>query len=176
VRRWKLYCKEALPRRKRGEVRPDAAPLPDDPQRGTIRVLGIDPGTRNLGICLLELVNMQLPPLEGDDAAASAAEPEPLIRVLLLDLVDLKSAENLAVVHYEANTASARLLRPNYDHEDIAVLMRRAMAAIEAKKAESAAKKAAREAKKAARKRAREEGEGNVENNRPAKVIKIDLT
>jgi hypothetical protein len=156
VRRWTLYCKEVLPRRKRGEMRPDAAPLPDDPDRGTIRVLGIDPGTRNIGVCLLELVGMQLPPLPDGDASA-AAEPEPLFRVLMLDLVDLKALP-LAVLHHAP--AAPRLLRPNYDHEDIGVLLKRALAVVAAKKEAAARRKVAIQAEKEARqarKRKREE-------------------
>lgn len=168
VRRWTMYCKELR------------LPLTNTLAPGTIRVLGIDPGTRNLGVCLLELVGMQAPRLPADTNAElqKMADPEPVFRVLLLDLVDLKSTGDLAVVHHEAAAGSAPVRRPNHDHEDIGVLMKRAADKVAAKKAAAAQRKAAREAKK------RECANADADEPPPAKkrkkeaaaVVRIDLT
>lgn len=109
VQLYAAYCKTVLPRRRPGEQRPDAPPLPADQRLGTIRVAGLDPGMRNIGLAVVELVNMHEP-------LAPGLDPEPELRVLLLELVDLqqRAPQSCAVLHYRADSTSPVLVpRPD---------------------------------------------------------------
>jgi len=87
---------KVMPRRRPHEVRSDTPELLDvwRTNTGTIRVLAVDPGLRNIGVCLIELVRMQLPVANASGTCTpllrgAAHEPEPHFRVLLMELLDL---------------------------------------------------------------------------------------
>jgi len=159
---YKALAKTILPRRKRGEKRPAHPVLTPDQMGdgGTIRVLGIDPGTTNLGLCLVELVAQQLPPTDAGN------EPEPLFRILLMQLVNLNQEalfrrypDHWAIADIGAPTP---ILTPVYDTADIRTFFARA---------ENARNKIK------AKKRARGDADADDENE-PEKKKKhvIDLT
>lgn len=124
---WRQYAKELLgPRRPNEEPRrPDHPCLTNEQchRGGTIRVLGIDPGTKNMGLCLLELTGMQTVP--ADKAPTSIisgnqwtrGDPEPCFRVLVLELVDLKSewstTQGQAVVSHHVSVPQLHLATPS---------------------------------------------------------------
>lgn len=126
-----LHAKTQLPRRKKGEKRSDTPVL--TPAQlgggGTIRVLGIDPGTTNLGLCLVELVAQELPPL---DSGVPEHEPEPVFRVIFMQLVNLNLAESDQCRYAGGNCAAmqlaqpTRLYRPDYSSGDLRTFFTRA--------------------------------------------------
>lgn len=146
---YKALAKTVLPRRRRGEKR-SAAPVLTPGQMGdggTIRVLGIDPGTTNLGLCLIELVAQQLPPPDAGD------EPEPLFRVLAMQLVNLNQdplfrrfKDNWAIASLGAPTG---ILAPAYDTADIRSFFARAEQARQASKKRKRTESKEKPAKKA---------------------------
>ncbi len=117
---WTLFAKKILPRRKRGEKRPDAPPLTSKQTNGggSIRVIGFDPGYYNMGVCMIDLVGMQMPP----EDAEFPDEPEPLFKILLWQLVDCRQDYNksrgYAKIHYVPSDPTAVLV-PDYDQVDI---------------------------------------------------------
>lgn len=82
-----------LPRRRPHEVRSDTPPLfhVEQTRAGTVRVAAMDPGITNIGFCVIELAGMVAPP-EGRAPLLRGApdEPEPVFRILCLELIDLK--------------------------------------------------------------------------------------
>jgi hypothetical protein len=126
---------------------------------GTLRYLYIDPGTTQLGLCLLELVRMVQPP-DGHPGVLdpAASDPEPCFRVLAMELVDLNyqvwsPVRGYATVSY--NCGESCVIEPDY-YNDAAPLVSHfsAMPKPPAK----------------GRKRAREgEGEGEGEGDAPAR-------
>ena len=103
LRQYAAHTKTVLSRRRRGEKRSDTPPLTPEQMSGggTIRVVGIDPGERAMGLCVLELVRMEYTPTR---SSARGDDPEPVFRVLLLQLVDLQSpwspTQGHAVLHW----------------------------------------------------------------------------
>jgi hypothetical protein len=147
---YKLLVKKVLPRRKRGEKRSDMAPLTAEQMKGgTIRVVFIDPGFYNIGLCMIELLAMQLPPAD----AEYPDEPEPIFRILLLQLVDARQDWDDKTGHaklvYDTRGENEPYLYPDYELPDIRAFFFDREAAKKAKQAEKrAAKKAAAAAAK----------------------------
>jgi hypothetical protein len=143
---------------------------------GTIRVLGIDPGERAMGLCLVELCGMQLAPLRVNGAPRRPGDaPEPVFRVLLMQLIDLKAplspVSGHAVLHYapSLHPPLPPAYAPVYDSHDIRDLLARAAEAAEETLAE-------RQGRKRKRPPAAEEPAAVVAEEPAAKVQRIDLT
>jgi hypothetical protein len=126
LRWYAAHAQEVLGKRRPYEDRPDTPVLTLEQRNGggTIRVLAIDAGTRNLGLCLLELVDVVAPPegrvgvTAGYDSPPNSRDPEPRFRVLALELIDLKGpwveGKGHAVVSYSCASKDAALMEPNY--------------------------------------------------------------
>jgi hypothetical protein len=142
---YKLMVKKVLPRRKRGEKRSDAAPLSREQMNaGTIRVISLDPGYNDIGLCGVELLAMQLPPEDAD----YPDEPEPIFRIFLWQLIDCRiefhEKKGYAKLCYKTESGDDEpYLYPDYELPDIRAFFFDREAAKKAKQAEKrAAKKA----------------------------------
>jgi hypothetical protein len=166
LRLYQKYATSILPRRRPHEVRSKTPVLtPEQLHHGTIRVSAFDPGFKAAGLCLVELVGMQLPAGVTDPAV----EPEPVFRVLLLQLLDLTCAAQPARIHYAPETAP--VLAPPAERApgtpDVYARAARVVAdmvvELQVNRAAFLARKRAREAKRAA-------------NPRPAKRARVAVT
>lgn len=111
-----------LPRRKPHEVRSDTPPLFDQAitRHGTIRVAALDPGINNIGFCVVELAGMVMPPpgrvpvLGGEPH-----EPEPVFRILCMELIDLDSEWSPTMGHAKrtlrCSDNNVQWMEPRYD-------------------------------------------------------------
>lgn len=116
------YARTQLPRRKKGEFRADPPVLTLEQlgNGGTIEVIGIDPGTTNLGLCHLKLVAQQLPPL---DHGQPNDKSEPIFSLLGLQLVNLnlepeyrRYPQSFSAMQL---TTPTRVFYPDYSSADI---------------------------------------------------------
>ncbi len=117
---------KVLGRRRPHEQRSDFAVLtPEQMNFGTLRALGVDPGTRNKGVCLLELVGMRAPP-EGVAAITrtnSPLDPDPVFRILCWELVDLDTPWSDIRGHARLSSfvtvaAQSPLIEPDYETDN----------------------------------------------------------
>jgi hypothetical protein len=89
---YKLLASAILPRRKPNEKR-SKYPILDQLKPGTVfRAFGGDPAVKNIGFCLVELCGMRpVPQGYKSFLGLEAHEPEPVFRILLMQLVSLDS-------------------------------------------------------------------------------------
>jgi hypothetical protein len=124
---YERFAQNVLGRRKPHEQRSDTPVLTGEQMNngGTLRVLGIDPGTSNLGVCLLELVGMVQPPPDKlaltaglDNLPADSTLPEPVFRILFMDLINLNKpwSETLgySALHYQPLVMPGAVMEPDY--------------------------------------------------------------
>lgn len=122
-----MHARSQLPRRKRGEAFPPVMTAEQLGGGGTIQVIGIDPGFTNLGLCHMELVGQQLPPM---DAGCAENVTEPLFRVLTMQLVNLHQESNY--LRYTDSYSMlqwlvpTRIYSPDYTTHDIRTFFQRA--------------------------------------------------
>ena len=83
------------------------------PLIGVVRVVGVDPGTRNLAVCLLEVSGLQPVPPQPDGTPRA---PDPLFRVLYWALIDTIANHTKARLQ-----STGDVLRPR--HHNIAVML-----------------------------------------------------
>jgi hypothetical protein len=159
------HARSQLPRRKRGDPFPPVLTAAQLGGGGTIQVVGIDPGFTNLGICHLELVAQQQPPL---DAGRPANLTEPLFRVLSMQLVNLHLQElarrylnSYATMQLGAPT---RLYAPDYSSGDIRTFFQRALTVVEQHKSQ-------KEKKEKKRKRAHPDPSPNPSTSKRARTL-----
>jgi len=124
---WYLHAKDVLGNRAPREDRPGFPCLTPEQSNGggTIRVLGVDPGTSNLGLCLVELVEMQSVPQDRlttpiiEGYTWTPGHPEPCIRILLWELINLDAPwsdmQGQAALSFRpALGKDAAVMRPDY--------------------------------------------------------------
>jgi hypothetical protein len=104
LRMYSKIAQAVLGRRKPHEQRSETPVLTFEQMQsgGTLRVLGLDPGVRNFGFCLLEFTGMEM---TGNQTDPMGSEPEPMFRILSMQLIDLYSpydpVHGHAVLHLE---------------------------------------------------------------------------
>jgi hypothetical protein len=176
-----IYAQGLLGPRDRGVPRPRYPCLTPEQMHsgGTLKKLIIDPGLKNIGLMLLEFVDMQSVP--ADRVATSVlhghgwtrGDPEPCFRILLAELIDLDSdwsdTRGHAVVTYQPVQFPGEIMRPEYHLE---------YGRIENLFYESAADKKRKRAQTAgSRKRLRKtDGSALAIDEQPTSNVLIDLT
>lgn len=124
---YQIYAQSVLGNRRPGQVRSEFPILTPEQMHGggTLRGIGIDPGINALGLCIVELGWMVAPPEDRADTPiiqgyewAPRQHPEPVFRILLMELVDLTApwsdTHGYAQVSYRPNPHPGEWMFPDY--------------------------------------------------------------